>query len=493
VIQEVVRVVIDAGAEHAFEVTSKEVAAYLLRSTGTDLDSTLRVSAVPPAATIEAGTGRMSKPTAQQPTKAAEPHVHKKPKLAEIDDPFASIAGKRAPAPRDKSTGGVVRKVLSSSQPPLSRQMPSQPFESTRPKTNPRDDAMGRQETQPLSAHEMRGASPIATTEPLPTPKSAAKPAAKPAVAAKPAQAPAPARVETPREELPDPSAAQAAKAQAEARAQAMEARIQAAMAATEAPAVVRSDEGYDFGGAASSQPIVQIVSPVTVSAPRARPRPMSQPIMPGVERLGGDAHAQPPAPAPQPRRRSEQMMPRVETGQLPPAPLPRPPRKTEPRMPVVDPSKIEPKPEPHVPVIDEPKSAVHAAPPPPRPASTPKQPAVEEPQEPAVPSASVNLEALEAPAAALDDAVLGAMADELRKYPEIEWACELSDGSELVVIGVRVDPSYTARASEIETKVGRAGRSKGGRVQIVPLIDPVATKNARAKGRMFFPWKRKK
>jgi hypothetical protein len=499
VIQEVVRVVIDAGAEHAFEVTSKEVAAYLLRSTGTDLESTLRVSAVAPPATIEAGTGKMSKPVAApqaQATKpASEPHVHKKPKLGEIDDPFASIAGRRAPVKRDKSSGGVVRKIASSSQPPLSRQMPSQPFESSRPKSEPRGDALSRQETQPLSAHEMRVASPVATTEPLPTPPAPAKPAA-------------PKRAETPlRDDLPNPAAS---KPSAEARAAAMEARIQAALAAEEKPAapvvpVVRTDDAYDFGGPASAPPIVQIVQPVAVAEP-ARPkreRPITQPIMPGVERLGSDAQAQPQASAAAaPRRRSEQMMPRVETGQLPPA-MPRPPKKTEPRMPVVDPAALEPKSEPRVvlqepkseprvPVPEEPKSSVHAAPPPARPASTAQQPAVEAEATPA-PSAPANVETLEAPEVSLDDAVLSAMADELRKYPEVEWACELSDGSELMVIGVRVDPSYTARASEIETKVGRAGRGKGGRLQMLLLLEAAVTKNARAKGRMFFPWKKKK
>jgi hypothetical protein len=363
--------------------------------------------------------------------------------------------------------------------------MPSQPFEETRPKSAPREDGLGRQETQPLSAHEMRVAGPVATTEPI-------------MQAPKPVQAPAP----VPRDDLPDPAAqaaAAAAQKQAESRAQAMEARIQAAMAASEEPPVVRSGDDYDFGAHSNAPTVVQIVQPVKVSSP-ARPRPRSQPMMPGVERLGGDAHATPSAPAPRPRPRSEPLMPRVETGQLPPAPMPRPPRKTEPRMPAVDPeaserksepaAAVEAKSEPQPPAAEEPQSSVHAAPPA-RPPSTAKQPAVE--AEAPAPSAAVNLEALEAPDAALDDAVLGAMADELRKYPEVEWACELSDGSELMVVGVRIEPSYTARASEIETKVGRAGRGKGGRIQVVPLIEPAITKNARAKGRMFFPWKKKR
>lgn len=498
VIQEVQRVVVDAGAEHAFEVTSKEVAAYLLRSTGTDLESTLRVSATPPPPQ-EPRTGRIEKPIERSTglskpisspsprAKGIEPHLHKKPKLAEIDDPFASSAGRHAPVKREKSPGGVVRKVASTSQPPLSRQMPSQPFESARPASKPReDDALGRQQTQPLNPAEMRVASPIATTEPITPPASAAREAPK----AKPEER---ERKQTaqgfPAVDLPDP-AAQAAKAAAEARAQAMQARVQAMLDAPAEP-VVRSADTYEFGGPASDPPDVMRVPPVAAALPAPAPaaaaaparalreRPMSQPIMPGVERLG-----EMPVPQAKPaRRRSEEMMACVDAPSTPP---PRP--MSMGKVPAIDPlakttaaELPSPAPPPKQPVVPEAQEQPVAAPAPPAAAAAPER------------APHVNLEALEEPLESLDDSVLAAMADELRKYPEIEWACELSDGSELTVIGVRIEPSYTARAMEIETKVGRAGRAKGGRLQIVPLVDGTVTKNARAKGRMFYPWKKKK
>jgi len=91
-----------------------------------------------------------------------------------------------------------------------------------------------------------------------------------------------------------------------------------------------------------------------------------------------------------------------------------------------------------------------------------------------------------------LSDAVLSALADELRKFPEVEWACQLDDADK-PVIGIRVDPSYLQRSRDIEASVIGAAKSAGA--AIVPLIvsTPAATKDARARGRMFFPWKKKK
>ena len=96
------------------------------------------------------------------------------------------------------------------------------------------------------------------------------------------------------------------------------------------------------------------------------------------------------------------------------------------------------------------------------------------------------------ATSAELGETVLGAIAEELRKFPEAEWACQL-DGADKPVIGIRVDPSYLQRTKDIEASIIGAAKKAGA--AIVPLIvsTPAATKDARTRGRMFFPWKKKK
>ena len=93
---------------------------------------------------------------------------------------------------------------------------------------------------------------------------------------------------------------------------------------------------------------------------------------------------------------------------------------------------------------------------------------------------------------AELGESVLSALADELRKFPEVEWACEMPDGDE-ATISIRVDPSYLARIEDIEDAVRMMARRSGAEVKPMIVSTPDATKDARARGRMFFPWKKKK
>ena len=93
---------------------------------------------------------------------------------------------------------------------------------------------------------------------------------------------------------------------------------------------------------------------------------------------------------------------------------------------------------------------------------------------------------------AELGESVLSALADELRKFPEVEWACELPDGDE-PIISIRVDPSYLARTEDIEDAVRMMARRSGIEVKPMIVATPDATKDARARGRMFYPWKKKK
>ena len=92
-----------------------------------------------------------------------------------------------------------------------------------------------------------------------------------------------------------------------------------------------------------------------------------------------------------------------------------------------------------------------------------------------------------------LSDGLFTAIGDGLRKYPEVEWACQVSDGSPRPVVGVRVDPSFTTRAEEITQEVIKIGKAKGTPLTVLLLNDPQTMRDARAEGELFFPWRKKK
>ena len=223
--------------------------------------------------------------------------------------------------------------------------------------------------------------------------------------------------------------------------------------------AFVRADDNYDFGGATAD------------TAPQA-----------------AEAFARPKARAPEPllpeppARVAANIAPAVAA----PAPVaaPEPPRAAQPMAAAPAPAA----------------PPAHATPAAPAPIAAPAAPAA--PATPASTEAAAaepardrktTADELTEPFETIDDVTLSAIADDLRKYPEVEWACELSDGSELPVIGVRIEPSYLARAPEIEAHVRNAAREHGTRLLVLLLTENATTKQARAVGRMFFPWKKKR
>jgi hypothetical protein len=121
---------------------------------------------------------------------------------------------------------------------------------------------------------------------------------------------------------------------------------------------------------------------------------------------------------------------------------------------------------------------------------------------EPAAPSASEPEEAkvedepeegrLRALDPELPDAVLDAVADALRQYPEVEWACAVSDGGELPVVGLRVAASFRTREDEIRSAVTSAAQRHGREVNSTLLNDPQDVKDARKFGFAFFPWRKR-
>lgn len=98
----------------------------------------------------------------------------------------------------------------------------------------------------------------------------------------------------------------------------------------------------------------------------------------------------------------------------------------------------------------------------------------------------------LTAPDVALDDAVLKAVADALRLYPEVEWACEVSDGSSVPVIGVRIEPSFLKNVPAISAGILAAGASHGATVSVLVLSLAPQMREARTRGTLFFPWRKR-
>jgi hypothetical protein len=93
---------------------------------------------------------------------------------------------------------------------------------------------------------------------------------------------------------------------------------------------------------------------------------------------------------------------------------------------------------------------------------------------------------------APLDDALLDAISDLLRKYPEVEWACELEDGTAVPVIGVRIDPSFQTRAGEVRGGIMAVAQKRGVELSVLLLNDAQLVKDARANGSAFFPWRKR-
>jgi hypothetical protein len=91
-----------------------------------------------------------------------------------------------------------------------------------------------------------------------------------------------------------------------------------------------------------------------------------------------------------------------------------------------------------------------------------------------------------------LDEGLLQNIANTLRNYPEVEWACEVSDGSEVPVVGVRIDPSFLKREAEISAEIAAAGEARGTALTVLVLATAPQMREARARGNLFFPWRKR-
>jgi SseB protein N-terminal domain len=97
----------------------------------------------------------------------------------------------------------------------------------------------------------------------------------------------------------------------------------------------------------------------------------------------------------------------------------------------------------------------------------------------------------LEAPKIVLSDAARLGISAALRGFPEVEWACVVSDESPIPVIGLRVDPSFLNRVAEITDAVLGAAEKQGMELQVLLLNNADLVKSAHKNGHAFYPWRK--
>ena len=94
------------------------------------------------------------------------------------------------------------------------------------------------------------------------------------------------------------------------------------------------------------------------------------------------------------------------------------------------------------------------------------------------------------------EDALLDALAEVLRSYPEVEWASLASvaqgPAGSVPTIGLRVDTGYRQRVDEILGKLREAGSTAGASLDCLLLDDAIVMRAARQKGLVFYPWRRR-
>ncbi len=94
------------------------------------------------------------------------------------------------------------------------------------------------------------------------------------------------------------------------------------------------------------------------------------------------------------------------------------------------------------------------------------------------------------------DDALLDALSDVLRGFPEVEWAsyfmASRGPTDARPTIGLRVDTSYRARVQDIVAALRGKADEQGASVDVLLLDDPALVREARARAIVFFPWRRR-
>jgi hypothetical protein len=142
---------------------------------------------------------------------------------------------------------------------------------------------------------------------------------------------------------------------------------------------------------------------------------------------------------------------------------------------------------------LSRPATGGHAQPPDSLAFGSSRDPNTPEPRddEPTIAERSSSDKSLAPPKQALADELLRGIAGGLRAFPEVEWACVLSDGSEIPLVGLRVDPSFLNRVADITDAILGVGDKYATVLQVMLLNNQELIKNARRHGRAFYPWRR--
>jgi hypothetical protein len=92
-------------------------------------------------------------------------------------------------------------------------------------------------------------------------------------------------------------------------------------------------------------------------------------------------------------------------------------------------------------------------------------------------------------------DELLDELADVLREYPEVEWACLVTgsraDHKQSESVALRIEPAFRKNLDEIAQKLREIGASRHATYDVLMLDTPEQMKQARQIGFPFYPWRK--
>lgn len=93
-------------------------------------------------------------------------------------------------------------------------------------------------------------------------------------------------------------------------------------------------------------------------------------------------------------------------------------------------------------------------------------------------------------------DELLDELADVLREYPEVEWACLVTgaraDHGQSESVALRIEPAFRKNLAEITQKLREVGAQRHATYDVLMLDTHEQMKQARAVGLPFYPWRKK-
>ena len=92
-------------------------------------------------------------------------------------------------------------------------------------------------------------------------------------------------------------------------------------------------------------------------------------------------------------------------------------------------------------------------------------------------------------------DDLIDTLAQVLREYPEVEWACLVGEErapSDAVHVALRIDRAFRKHLAQISVKLRDASAAQGVQCDVLVLDTPEQVKRARAIGLPFYPWRKR-